>query len=168
MEEVVVGDHFQQVSLGLKDFAKGAVFLGNFGNKIDNGTGLLNPLGRCGTGACVEIHGIANDFAHFPTWIAVVADVGDAVFCQGLAADAEDGFANRFGYPAINAVADNIVEFAIFCGVVRAKIGLAEFDILQPQLIDFFLANFNLNLGKVEAEDFHIWITLGQGNEVTT
>ena len=145
VQQVVVGDHLEQFGLGLEDFAKSALCIGNVGDEVDDGPRLLNPLGGGGTGAGMKVHGVADDLAHLPAWIAVVTDIGNALLRECGLADTVDGVADKLRDPAIDAVTDNIIEFAIFGGVVGCQVCLAQLNVFQTQAGDFLLPLLHLD-----------------------
>ena len=65
----------------------------------EQNTRLLHALGGGGPGTGVVNHGVADDLAHLPAGIAVVADVGDSLGRQGLAADLHDRLLHMGGNP---------------------------------------------------------------------
>ena len=168
VQEVVIRHHLQQVGLGLKDLAEGAVLLGDLGDEVDDGPRLLHPFGRRGTGAGMEVHRVTDDLAHLPAGVAVVTDVGHPVLGQRLAADPQDGVPDRFRHPAIDTMAQHIIKLAILRGLVGSQIGLPQFDVLQAQGLDLGHPLLHLHLGKVQAQDFHAGVTDRKRDQIAT
>ena len=67
------------------------------------------PAGVLPVGDLQEEH-VPQGLHHAPAWQHVVADVGDTGRGQVLAADAQDVLPHRLRHPAVDAVADDVVE----------------------------------------------------------
>ena len=109
--------------------------LGRLRQEVQGGAGLLHAAAGVGKLARVIAHRIADDPAHVPAGEGVVADVGDAAGCQLPRADVEQLFLHVGRHPRIDAVRDDVVEYAGFFAEI-AQVDLLELDVGETQRRD--------------------------------
>ena len=116
-------------------------------------------------GVGVACGGVAHGLFLAPARQNVVADIGDAIGAQRRLADAQDSSAHMLRHPAVDAVADDIVEG--FSG--RAKVGdalLAQLDVFQPQGADALIARRDRHTGEINADQARVGIGGGDWTEI--
>ena len=110
-------------------------------------------------------HRIAHDLVRFPARIGLVANVGDAVSRQVLAADVQDRLLHRLRHPTVDAMTQDVVELAErLCH--RHQILLEQFDVAQLQTLDTSAAVLNLRAGKIDSDRACLRIAHRERNEI--
>ena len=110
-------------------------------------------------------HRIAHDLACLPAGIDVVADVGDAVGREVLAADAQDRVLNRRRHPAVDAVADDVVELAERSVDLR-QVDRAQLDVARGPPPARPAALPHLHRRQVDAHRMRLRMARREGNQV--
>ena len=165
MEDVVVGELGDPRGKFAQDRAERAVVESIGAEEFEQLAGHLHP----GRGRQVARHqlvaGIAHRLVEPPAGQDVVTDVDHPVGRQVFPADPQHRFAHGFGHPAVDAVADDVVEFAEF----RADVGDAhavDLDVVEAEPFDPGLAVGDLALADVDADELRLREEGGMGNEV--
>ena len=112
-----------------------------------------------------EQHGVAHRLLLAPARQHVVADIGDAFRAERAGAHIEDGGAHGGGHPAVDAVADDVVEDA----VGGADIGdalMAQLDVLQAEGRDARLAGGDLQGRQIDRCEARFGKSGGERNDV--
>lgn len=165
--EVVVAAVADRVDVVAHDLRQHAVLRRHVVQEIDHAAGVGQPLPGIGAAVRAQQHRIAHDFLGLPARIGVVADVGDAVRGQALACNPQDRFLHLRRYPAVDTVADDVVELA----QARPEIGNARLDeaqVLQSHGGDGALSCLHLHWRQVDAGHFGMRVTRRERDHVAT
>ena len=125
---------------------------------INFGTDIAKPGG-------VHPHHVAQQAAYAPTGLAIIADVGHAAGLQALPAKAKNGLSDLLRHPRIDAVRDDVIEFA----EVHAHIGdvcLEEARIAQACGRPRFVSQLHVAAREIDSDKFGPGIQLCHGQKI--
>ena len=125
---------------------------------INFGTDIAKPGG-------VHPHHVPQQAAYAPTGLAIVADVGHAAGLQALPAKAKNGLSDLLRHPRIDAVRDDVIEFA----EVHAQIGdvcLEEACIAQACGRPRFVGQLHVAAREIDSDKIGSRIQLCHGQKI--
>ena len=165
-EDVGAGPLRQARRLGAQDPAVGIAVAGRLRQLREEGADVGDALARR-TVACMLQADVADDVTQMPARQHVVADRRNTAVGQHRAADPQDRVLGQRGNPAIDAVADHIVEPG--AGQVgRGDVALAQFDIAQAERRDPLPADLDMPDRQVQPEEPAPGKPCRQRNDVAT
>ncbi len=89
---------------------------------------LLDAFGGIGVIARVVQHHLTQHDPNVPAWQRVVADEGDSLRRQAIAAETQQTLANVVGHPGVDAMRDDVIEFA------ESRAGLSQIQHAQVEI----------------------------------